>query len=58
MQQIPLCKSEINIKRFKKVKRINNGGFGVVYQVIEKKLEKYLQLKSSTAATMKKNAMK
>ena len=28
---------EIDLKRFKKLKRISKGGFGVVYQIQEKK---------------------
>ena len=37
MSQRSFKQSEIDIKRFKKIKRINKGGFGVVYKVEEKK---------------------
>ena len=37
MNQISTNLGEIDIKEFKKIKRISKGGFGVVYKVEEKK---------------------
>lgn len=46
MRPFALNRYEIDINKIKKLRRINNGGFGVIYSVQEKETGKYYAAKS------------
>lgn len=45
MNRISLSKNEIDIKKYKKINRINKGGFGIVYKVEEKETREFFAAK-------------